>query len=73
LSARQVAASLLTEYSEVMIVTWASTNNSIALAADDLPFNRNGLSDVLRSNGETEIIIFEILAVQAIVGDISTE
>jgi hypothetical protein len=56
-----------------MIVTWASTNNSIALAADDLPFNRNGLSDVLRSNGETEFIIFEILAVQAIVGDISTE
>jgi hypothetical protein len=70
LTSRQAAASLLTEYAEVMIVTWASTETSIALAADELPFDRNGLIEVLYTNGETEFVIFETPAVKAIVGDV---
>jgi hypothetical protein len=53
-----------------MIVTWASTETSIALAADELPFDRNGLIEVLYTNGETEFVIFETPAVKAIVGDV---
>lgn len=70
LSARQAAAALLAEFDAVMIVTWASTEASIALAADELPFDRNHLTQVLYENGETQFVIFDTLAVRALVGDI---
>jgi len=70
LPSRQTAAALLTQFDEVMIVTWASSGASLALAADELPFDRNRLTKVLYENGETQFVIFDTLAVRALVGNI---
>ena len=70
LPSRQVAAALLAEFDEVMIVTWASTEASIALAADVMPFDRSRLTQVLYDNDETQFVIFDTPAVRALVGDI---
>jgi hypothetical protein len=70
LASRQATAALLAEFDEVIVITWASAESSLALAADDLPFDRNSLTELLYANGETQFVIFEPLAVQAIVGDV---
>jgi hypothetical protein len=72
LASRQATAALLAEFDEVIVVTWASAESSLALAADDLPFDRNSLTELLYANGETQFVIFEPLAVRAIVGDVSS-
>lgn len=64
----QVAASLLGIFDEVIVVTLGSTETSYALAGDDLPFDQNRLSEILRSGGETEFIIFDTPAVRLIAG-----
>lgn len=71
LAARQVVHALLDIYDEVIVVTVNSSNSSIALAADELPLDRDQLSDVLLENGETQYIIFETQAVKAIVGKLT--
>jgi hypothetical protein len=70
LTSRQVTASLLAIFDEVMVVTLPTAGLSIVLAAPDLPFDRDSLSEVLRANGITQFIIFETASVKAIVGDI---
>ncbi|MAS36671.1 MAG: hypothetical protein CL610_21885 [Anaerolineaceae bacterium] len=70
LPSRQKAAELLAEHDEVMIVTWASTDASMALAADAMPFDRNQLTQMLQAHGETQFVIFDTLAVRALVGDL---
>jgi hypothetical protein len=72
LTSRQVAASLLALFDDVIVVTSASTESSFALAADELPFDRNRLADVLQANGATQFVIFDTLAVEAIVGNVQT-
>lgn len=68
-TAHQVVAPLLSQFDEVIVVTSASTGSSFALAADELPFDRDRLAEVLQANGETQFVIFDTLAVTAIVGD----
>jgi hypothetical protein len=70
LPAREAAAALLAEFDDVMIVTWAATDASIALAAAELPFDRNALSQMLTENGVTQFVIFDTPAVQALVGNV---
>lgn len=38
---------------------------------DELPFDQNNLSEILRTNGETQFIILDTPAVRAIVGDLT--
>ncbi len=64
---REVTKALLQIYDEVMVVTMNSSASSYVLAADKLPFDQNRLSDLLNENGETQFIIFDTLAVKAIV------
>jgi len=68
-ASRRIAASLLTVFDEVMVVTPASAGWSFAYAAATLPFSRDELSAALREQGESAFIIFDTSAVQAIVGD----
>lgn len=70
--AHQVVAALLPQFDEVYVVTSASTGSSFALAADELPFDRNRLAEVLQANGETQFVIFETPAVKAIVSTTQT-
>jgi len=70
LASRRVAKALLEIYQEVMVITVNSSYVSIALAADDLPFDQEQLSNLLRENGETQFVIFDTHAVQLIVGNI---
>lgn len=65
---RRIAASLLTAFDEVIVVTAASAGWSFAYASDDLPFDRVHLEAALRSTGETEFILYDTAAVRAVVG-----
>jgi hypothetical protein len=71
-TAHQVVAPLLSQFDEVIVVTSASTGSSFALAADELPFDRDRLAEVLQANGETQFVIFDTPAVRAIVGALQT-
>ncbi|MBC7869481.1 MAG: fused MFS/spermidine synthase, partial [Chitinophagaceae bacterium] len=66
---RRVAASLLTAFDEVIVVTSNSAGWSFAYASDDLPFDRVDIENALRASGETGFIIFDTPAVRAVVGD----
>jgi spermidine synthase len=69
LVSRRVAATLLAQFKEVMVVSPASVGWSFAYAADHLPFNRAKMEAALRASGEQQFTIFETPAVQAMVGD----
>lgn len=66
---RQIAAALLATFSEVMVITPPDLSWSLAVAADDLPFDRQSLSDLLHNSGVTEFILFDTPAVKAVVGE----
>ncbi len=66
---RRIAASLLTSFKQVIVVTSASAGWSFAYASDALPFDQQALETALREKGEVQFIIFDTPAVQAIVGD----
>jgi hypothetical protein len=68
-SSRQFAASLLTTFRQVMVIVLPPTGESIFVAGDSLPFDRGALSDVVRSTGEAQFIIFDTPAVRQIVGN----
>lgn len=71
-TSHQVVVALLLQFDEVIVVTSASTGSSFALAADELPFDRKRLAEVLHANGETQFVIFDTPAVKAIVGTLQT-
>ncbi|MEZ4670283.1 MAG: hypothetical protein R3E39_20445 [Anaerolineae bacterium] len=66
-SAHDFAATLLSRYPNVMVVTVPSVQSSIFIAADSLPFDRQTLSDFLLSQGEIEFIIYDTPAVKQFV------
>jgi len=66
---RRIAASLLTAFRQVIVVTSPSAGWSFAYAGNDLPFSRVQLEQALRAHGETQFIIYETDAVRFIVGD----
>jgi spermidine synthase len=69
LVSRRVAASLLSRFKEVMVISPASVGWSFAYAGDHLPFDRRMVEAALRRSGELQFTIFETEAVRAIVGD----
>jgi len=66
---RRIAASLLTAFDEVIVVTSQAAGWSFAYASDDLPFDRAAIENALRASGETGFVIFDTPAVRAVVGD----
>lgn len=66
-------ASLLSLYDGVMVVSSVSTDSSLVLAADVLPFDRHQLVEVLHAGGEAQFMIFDTAAVRAIVGGSLTD
>jgi hypothetical protein len=72
LNSRQTVASLLSEFDDVMIISWSAGESSIAIAAKELPFDRSNIIEVLYSQGETQFVIYDTGAVKAMVGDIQS-
>ena len=68
LVSRRIAAGLLANFDEVMVITPRSVGWSFAYASDDLPFDRETVEQALRDSGEQEFVIYETEAVQAFVG-----
>jgi hypothetical protein len=64
LPARQLAAALLTNYQNVMILSLVGEDLSLIFAADTLPLNVDGLTALLHDNGETEFVIYDTPVVQ---------
>ncbi|MBL8155414.1 MAG: hypothetical protein JNM70_14615 [Anaerolineae bacterium] len=70
MAARQVVNGLAQVYAEVMVVTIASPPSSFVLAANELSFDRDSLTALLRENGVSQFIIFDSAAVKVIVGNL---
>lgn len=70
LAARQVVNGLAQVYAEVMVVTIGSPGVSFALAANELSFDRDSLTTLLRENGVSQFIIFDSTAVKVIIGNL---
>lgn len=66
---RRIAATLLAQFKEVIVITPASVGWSFAYAGDHLPFNRRMLETALRRSGEGEFTLFDTEAVKVIAGD----
>ncbi len=66
---RRIAASLLTTFKQVIVVTSPAAGWSFAYAGNDLPFSHTELEQSLRAHGETQFIIYDTDAVRFIVGD----
>lgn len=66
---RRIAAGLLANFDEVMVVTPESVGWSFAYASDDLPFDRTAIEAALRASGEATFVLYETPAVRAFVGD----
>jgi len=66
--ATRVAASLLTVFKQVIVITPASVGWSFAFAGDHLPFTVDQLQAALRSSGEVELSVFDTDAVRQLVG-----
>ncbi len=67
--ARRVVAGLLANFKEVIVVTSGSADLSFAYAGNSLPFDSAALEKVLKSNNESQYVIYQLAAVQTIVGD----
>ncbi|MEO8608424.1 MAG: hypothetical protein ABI690_11100 [Chloroflexota bacterium] len=66
---RRIAAGLLANFKEVMVITPESVGWSFAYASDHLPFDGATVEKALRDSGEKTFVIYETPAVRAIVAD----
>jgi spermidine synthase len=66
---RRIAAGLLANFKNVMVVTPESVGWSFAYAGDHLPFDRAAVENALRDSGEKTFVIYDTAAVRAIVAD----
>ena len=69
LTARRIAASLLANFSDVLVYTPASAGWSFALASNHLTIDRDTLAAALQASGEAQFVIYDTDAVRAIVTD----
>jgi hypothetical protein len=72
LVSRPLAASLLSQFDRVMLVTLPSQNESIAFAGETLPFDRDTLSEMLLASGETQFIIYDRPALEFLTGTLGS-
>ena len=68
LTSRRIAASLLANFTDVMVYTPQSAGWSFALASNHLTIDRDALTAALQASGEAQFVIYETSAVRAIVG-----
>jgi len=63
-NAPQIAASLLTLFEDVMVVTLPASQTSIAFASQALPFDERVLTEIVLQSGVTEFTILDTTAVK---------
>jgi spermidine synthase len=66
---RRIAAGILANFAEVMVVTPESVGWSFAYASDDLPFDAVTFGEALSASGEEQYVVYDTPAVRAIVRD----
>ena len=66
---RRIAAGLLANFREVLVVTPVSAGWSFAYASNQLPFDRVALEKAMRDSGEARFVIYDTAAVRAFVGN----
>lgn len=71
-AAQQVAASLLTLFDDVLVVSMPPPQSSIAFVSHDLPFDQNTLAEIVQQSGETQFAVLDTSAVRAIAGNYQT-
>jgi hypothetical protein len=59
LAARQIVAGLLSVYDDVLVITLPTMETSLAFAADEMPFDRDGVIELLHGVGQTQFVIFD--------------
>ncbi len=69
-NARQLAASMLNTFSQIMVISLPAEKSSVVVAGNTLPFDRDSLASLLRANGETQFVIYEGSAVKALIGNV---
>jgi hypothetical protein len=67
-AARQLVAGLLEVYDDVLVITLPTHESSLAFAADELPFDRDEVIELLHGVGQTQFVIFDTPVVRALVG-----
>lgn len=68
-AARQVVAGLLDVYEDVLVITLPTYDSSLVFAADELPFDRDGVVELLHEVGQTQFVIFDTPAVRVLAGN----
>ncbi len=63
-NAPQIAASLLTLFEDVMVVTLPASQTSIAFASQALPFDEKVLTEIVLQSGVTEFSVLDTTAVK---------
>lgn len=71
--ASSIAASLLTLFDDVLIVTLPTTQSSIAFASHSLPFDQHVLAEIVQQSGEDAFSILTISDVRAIADNLSDQ
>jgi len=64
---KQIVETFANLYAEVMVVSLPPLDSSIVFVGDDLPFDRDEMSNILFEKGETQFIIFETDLVKTII------
>lgn len=72
-NAPQIATSLLTLFNDVIVVILPASQTSIAFASQDLPFDPNVLSEIVRQSGEDEFVVLGMSDVRALAYNTSIE
>jgi hypothetical protein len=70
LPARQFAASLLSMFDNVMVITLPADQSSLFIAGRVLPFDDAHLLELLEANGASPFVVYDTPAVQIIVGKV---
>jgi hypothetical protein len=65
-ASRQLSASLLSGFDNVLIVAFPAQKESVAFAGSILPLDRDSLSQLLLTNGETQFMIYDKSALKFI-------
>lgn len=69
--ALRVVAGLLANFKQVMVITSGSADLSFAYASDQLPFDQVAVEKMLHANDESQFVIYQPSAVQAIVNAVN--
>jgi hypothetical protein len=63
LAARRQVESLLRQFGDVLVLTWDSSDSSIALARSERPVRRDEVIELLRAGDQSQFILYDTAAV----------